>query len=214
MFNFLTKKITRRQLDRFLIKYQTTVRILDIGSGGSSYARYFPNRFCVDIDPARNPDLVADAHCLPFADGEFEAILSTEMLEHTTNPKQVVNELMRVLKPGGRLILTTRFVYPLHDSPHDYFRFTKYGLKELFKDYQIVELVPETQSFSAIAALLQRLAFQGQFRFDKLVKFKLLVWAFCLSHLDWLIVREFGDIKKETVDDHLFTTGWYVVVQK
>src|SRR3989344_3908004 len=111
------QKITLRELEKFLKKYATNARVLDVGSGGSAYDKFFPNRVTVDIDPARNPDIVADAHHLPFKDGEFETILCTEVLEHIENPFEVEKEFWRVLKPGGQLILSTRFIFPIHDAP-------------------------------------------------------------------------------------------------
>jgi SAM-dependent methyltransferase len=208
------KKITRRHLEKFLDRHQSKLRTLDIGSGGSSYHRFFPNRVSVDIDPDRKPDIVADAHSLPFKDSEFELVLCTEVLEHVKNPQKVIDEIGRVLKPGGRVILTTRFVYPLHDTPHDHWRFTKYGLKELFKDWEVIELVGETKNFSTIAALLQRMCFQSDFIFGKPMKFVVLLIAWMLSHLDFLTRKEYGDIKKSKLENDLMPTGYYIVCQK
>lgn len=207
-------KITRKKLEVFLKKYATTEKILDVGSGGSSYHTLFPNRLAVDIDPDRKPDIVADAHHLPFTDNEFNFVLSTEMLEHTVDPKQVVAELIRVLKPGGTLVLTTRFVYPLHDCPHDYWRFTKYNLLQLFESTEILELQAETKSFSALGALIQRLAFQGRFKGGRFTTFLLLILASILSKCDWLITQEFGDIKKSVAEKDILTTGYYIAVKK
>lgn len=208
------RKITRGNLDLFLKNYATESRVLDVGSGGSSYGRFFPNRLTVDIDPDRKPDIVADAEHLPFEDGEFELILCTEVLEHVKNPFNVEKELYRVLKPGGRLILTTRFVYPIHDSPHDYWRYTKYGLKELFKNWKFIELKEESENFSAIAILLQRIAFQSTLRFNSFLKFVIFILAWIINKLNFLTVREYGDIKKQTIEKNIFTTGYYIVVEK
>lgn len=208
------KKITRSHLEPFLSKYATTEKVLDVGSGGSSYQRFFPNRLSVDIDPARKPDVVADAHSLPFKEGEFGFVLSTEMLEHVQDPKKVVSELMRVLRPGGTLVLTTRFVYPLHDAPHDYWRFTKYGLRELFKEWEVVQLVAETSAFSTIAALMQRISFQTRLRLNKPTKLLVLLLAWIFNKLDFLVQAEYADIKKSAPEDHILTTGYYIVVRK
>ena len=208
------KKITRKNLDKFLERHATTKRVLDIGSGGSSYHRFFPNRLSVDIDPDRKPDIIADAHNLPFKDDEFEFILSTEMLEHVKDPFQVERELRRVLSSGGTLVLSTRFVFPLHDTPHDYWRYTKYGLMELFKEWDIIEIAGETRNFSTIGALLQRICFQSRLRFNKLLKLILFIIAWILSKLDWMIIEEFGDIKKGVFEIDLMPTGYYIVCKK
>jgi len=208
------KKITRKKLDNFLQEYATNIDVLDIGSGGSSYDRYFPNRITVDIDPARKPDVVGDAHSLPFKDGEFEFILSTEVLEHLKNPRLAISEMHRVLKKDGTLVLTTRFVYPIHDSPNDYWRFTEYGLRELFKDWEIVELVAETQSFSTIAVLLQRIAFQTTLRLNKFMKLNLFILAYIAERSNFLIKNEYGDIGKKSKEKNIMPSGYYIVCKK
>lgn len=208
------KKITRVHLEKFLEKHRSSERTLDIGSGGSSYYRFFPNRVSIDIDPDRKPDIVADAHNLPFKDGEFDLVLCTEVLEHVKDPKKVISEIGRVLSSGGQVILTTRFVYPLHDTPNDYWRFTKYGLKELFKGWEVVELVGETGNFSTIGALLQRLCFQSNLRGGRLTKLALFIKAWFFTHLDWLTKTEYGDIKKSVKEDNIMTTGYYIVCRK
>lgn len=210
----MIRKLTRARLEKFLEAHQTSVRTLDIGAGGSSYQRFFPNRVTIDIDPTRKPDIVGDAENLPFKDGEFECILCTEVLEHIQNTARAVGEMRRVLKPGGTLILTTRFVYPIHDSPGDYWRFTKYGLSELFKEWNIVELTPEAHSFSTIAILLQRIAYQTRLRGNVVVKALLFALASLLNSLDFLVLKEYGDIKKTVPETAILSSGYYLVCTK
>lgn len=202
----------------FLEKYATDNLVLEIGGGhvqsNHSYSDLFPNRYTVDIDPLRKPDVVADVHQLPFGDDSYDHILFTEVLEHCHTPTKVISELRRILKPGGTLILTTRFVYPLHDAPHDYFRFTKYGLQHLFKDWKLIELQPETGSFSAIGALIQRLGFQSNLVGGRFSKAVLYLLAFLFDKANGLIIREYGDIKKIYIESNIITTGYYMVVRK
>lgn len=207
-------KITRKNLDVFLRKYSSKRKVLDIGSGGSAYDRYFPNRITVDIDPERKPEIVADIHKMPFGDGEFEMVLCTEVLEHTLDPKVAIREIKRVLKKDGLLILSTRFVYPLHDIPNDYWRFTYFGMKKLFEDWEVVELVPETKTFSAMGALLQRVGFQTKLRFNYLSKLFIYLLAKVFEKLDFLILSEYGDIKKKSEASNIMATGYYIVVRK
>lgn len=211
-------KITRAQLEPFLKRYRTDTLALDIGAGrvstNHSYTEYFPNRHTVDIDPKRLPDTVADVHKLPFEDASYGVVLATEMLEHCHTPETALREMKRVLKPKGTLILTTRFVYPLHDTPHDYYRFTEYGLRHLFADMDIVELVPETATFSALGALLERIGFQTILRGGKLTKACVYSMAKICTHLNWLIKAEYGDIERSVPASHIMTTGYYIVAQK
>lgn len=208
-------KITRVHLDRFLERHATAARTLDIGAGGSSYARFFPNRVALDIDPLRKPDIVGDAHALPFGNASFSVVLCTEVLEHLRDPRKAFAEMARVVEPGGRLILTTRFVYPLHDTPSDFWRFTKYGLRELCGTaWEIEELVPEVATFSTIGVLLQRIGFQSHVRGGKMLKLSLYGLAYLCTCLDWLIVREFGNIQRTAPESQILTSGYYLVARR
>ncbi len=212
------KKITRKNLEKFLKQHSTDTLVLDVGAGNvetnHSYTKFFPNRYTVDIDPEREPDLVGDIHNLSLDNNSYDVVLCTEVLEHCHTPQKAIDELMRVLKPGGILILTTRFVYPLHDIPHDYYRFTKYGLKHLFKTYVEVEIIPETEIFSAIGALMQRVGFQTSLVGGKFTKLFVYGSAWFFSKLDFLLKNEFGNIQKTEKEDHVMTTGYYLVCIK
>ncbi len=210
----LRTKIVRRNLDIFLEKHASSERIVDIGSGNSSYNRFFPNRIAIDIDPARKPDIVGDAHNLPFKDGEVDAILSTDVCEHLKDPEKAVSEMKRVLKKGGKIIFTTRFIFPIHDAPNDFWRFTKYGLRELFKDFDILELEPETTDFSTLAILLQRTGYQTKLRWNKPMKFLLFLTARILTHMNWFIQEEYGDIARKNKERGILASGYYLVAQK
>lgn len=210
----MRNKITRKNLDEFLKRHATSEKILDIGSGGSSYYRFFPNRIAVDIDPNRKPDVVGDAHNLPFKDGEVDSILSTDVFEHLKNPVKAVSEMKRVLKSGGKVIFATRFIFPIHDSPNDFWRFTKYGLMELFKDFEIIELIPETANFSTIAILLQRIGYQTKLVANKPAKFLLFLISFLLTHLNWLIKEEYGDIARKNKETGILVSGYYMIAKK
>ncbi len=212
------KKITRPHLRNFLETHLTQERVLDIGGGrvntNHSYESLFPDRYIVDVDPTREPDIVGDAHHLPIESEAFGTILCTEVLEHLHTPEQAVSEMYRVLRPGGKLILTTRFMYPLHDIPHDYYRYTKYGLEHLFRNWERLEITPETQSFEALAAILQRVIFQTDLRGGKITKALIYLFVLILQKSGWLIKNEYGDIGKETDVSPFITTGYYLVATK
>lgn len=208
------QKITRRNLEKFLQNHATEERTLDIGSGGSSYERFFPNRVSLDVDPARKPDIIGDVYNLPFESGAFKVVLCTEVLEHLKDPTRAIEEMNRVLAHQGTLILTTRFVYPLHDTPGDYWRFTEFGLRELFRTWDICELYSETESFSTVAVLLQRLAFQTNLRWNKFTKLVLFLLAWIFDHLNGLIQHEYGDIRKSKEVHDILTSGYHLVCRK
>jgi len=205
-------------LRAFLESHASSEKVLDIGGGhiekNHSYEGLFPDRFTVDIDPERQPDLVSDVHALQIEDESFGMILCTEVLEHLHTPQQAIAEMYRVLRPGGKLVLTTRFMYPLHDVPHDYFRYTQYGLEHLFQDWADVTVRPESESLTAIAAILQRVLFQTDLKGGKLTKGVLYLLVKLFQKGDWFLKHEYGDIERKTSVSPFMTTGYYVVAKK
>lgn len=73
------------------------------------------------------PEVFADAARLPFSDGIFDAVACLEVLEHVRAPDKVLSEIARVLRPGGMAYVSMPFLYPVHDAPHDYQRWTTHG---------------------------------------------------------------------------------------
>src|SRR4029079_1312662 len=80
------------------------------------------------------PDVVYGEGTLPFRDGAFDTVLSIQVLEHTPRPAALMAEMSRVLAPDGTLILTAPFQFRLHEQPHDYFRYSPHGLRQLCAD--------------------------------------------------------------------------------
>lgn len=111
---------------------------LNLGAGGT--ARTLPN--CVEMEYAlfRHTDVIGDAHCLPFRDSVFDAVVSFNTFEHLSDPGRAAEEVRRVLKPGGRLVLHTAFLQPLHEAPHHYYNATEFGIRHWFRSFDINEL--------------------------------------------------------------------------
>lgn len=114
-------------------------RVLDAGCGESTYRSYFEDHSYVGIDTTvgnsnwdySQLDTQADATALPFRNACFDAVINIVVLEHTPDPQRVLCEIVRVLKPGGRLLLIAPQQWEVHQAPHDYFRFTQFGLQHL-----------------------------------------------------------------------------------
>jgi len=85
---------------------------------------------------------VADFTRLPFKTGSIDTILSTQMLEHTSKPDNVLREMHRILRDKGILILSIPQTWPVHCMPFDYYRFTKFGIEFLLSetDFKILEI--------------------------------------------------------------------------
>jgi SAM-dependent methyltransferase len=116
--------------------------VLDLGCGRSPYRRLLlsppsgAERYVgVDLGtrPGAAPDLTWDGSRLPLADASVECAVATEVFEHLPEPEQVLVELYRVIKPGGVLLFTTPFLWPLHEVPADEQRFTPFRLERLLR---------------------------------------------------------------------------------
>ena len=213
----LTRKITRPRIEAFLRKYASDQKTLDVGCGTALYGKLFPNCTTLEIAPREGVkvDIVGDVHSLPMiADNSFPVILCTEVLEHLHTPAQAISELKRVLTPGGLLLLTTRFIYPLHDVPGDYYRYTKYGLRHLLRDFEIIELQEEANTIETLAVLYQRIGFQTEtlgFRPFKILWF---LKAKLTLLFRWILTREYGNIGNRKEEKNILCSGYYVAARK
>lgn len=78
--------------------------------------------------------VLPNSYTLPFADNSFDAVLTTKvLLEHISEPGETIREFARVLKPGGEAFIIAPFIVLLHQQPNDFFRFTEFGIRHLFK---------------------------------------------------------------------------------
>lgn len=213
----LTKKITRPRQERFFAEYASDKKTLDVGCGNNIYGNLFPNRTTLDIEARPNVrvDIVADAHNMHMVEDEsFDIVLCAEVLEHLHTPEKAIAELHRVLKPGGLLLLTTRFIFPLHDTPHDYYRYTKYGLRHLLDAFEIETLREEANTIETLAVLQQRIGFQCDTLWLKPFKLLWFVNALVLRRFGWLLTKEYGDIGHKKEEENILSSGYFVAAKK
>ena len=95
-----------------------------------------------DIAPTDRTTVVLDATAMPLATGVVDVVMAVEVLEHMPDPQALLAEASRVLRPGGRLVLTVPFMFGVHDF-RDYHRFTPLGFEQLAHQHQLV--VTETR---------------------------------------------------------------------
>lgn len=117
-----------RRLAQFLDRQPPDATVIDVGS---SARRLRPHIITVDLVAGPHVDLAADAHALPLAGAKVDAVVIQQVLEHVRDPQEVVSELFRVLRPGGRVYAEVPFLYPVHDAV-DFRRWTITGLEVLF----------------------------------------------------------------------------------
>jgi SAM-dependent methyltransferase len=117
-------------------------RVIDIGAGQSPWKEWLPST-CqyqgLDVENAGefgmadNRDIAFyDGKTIPFPDGSFDAGICIEVLEHAESPDLLISEVARILKPGATLLLTVPWSARRHHIPHDYHRFTRERLEQLF----------------------------------------------------------------------------------
>ncbi len=113
--------------------------VLDAGAGESPHAPLFAGRRYVAVDLGIGDadwnysrlDARADLAALPFRERSFDACIHIVTLEHVPRPAEVLSEIARVLKPGGRLLIVAPQDWEIHQAPHDYYRYTRHGLRYL-----------------------------------------------------------------------------------
>ena len=120
--------------------------LLDIGCGQMPYRQYILEHSKVtsyiglDIENALpynssvKPDYTWNGITMPFSDEQYDCAFGTEVLEHCPDPKIILSETYRVLKPGSPFFFTVPFLWPLHEVPHDEYRYTPFALQRMLSE--------------------------------------------------------------------------------
>ncbi len=154
MFLFLISQITSgNSLARALMHYSVrgitlSGKVLDVGGGrGASYLPYLKqekNTEVIGLDLVPSSGVAVQINFetdpLPRTDSSVDQVLMFNILEHIYHHQFLLSEVARVLKPGGTLVGFVPFLINYHPDPHDYFRYTKEALRELFTEQQFSEI--------------------------------------------------------------------------
>jgi len=163
--------LERISIVKALKKVQHQVKsgmILDVGcgmkpyksllnaSGSAYYGTDYPLTMKGSYGKSTKADFFSESTLLPFNNNTFDTLLSTQMLEHVSDPKKVIQEMGRVLKPGGIMILSAPMTWPLHEEPYDFFRYTLHGLRHLLQkaNFEILDEIPRGNNFTTMAQML------------------------------------------------------------
>jgi SAM-dependent methyltransferase len=211
-----SKILSRSRLYEFLAEQFDLIpdnsRILSVGSGGPVNAllekqtvRRGVTIVQFDVDSDRVPDILGDICTHAFDPDEFDAVVMCEVLEHLHSPHLALDNIRMALRPGGRLILSTPFALPIHEAPNDYYRYTRYGLAFLLRDFSEVVITARNSYFEAIDVLWLRLI-QSENRGAQWLMLIVMPWIV----IKWPLTKLLGRL----ISSDELTTGYVVTARK
>ena len=146
-------------------------KILDVGCGIKPYRSLFVSNSYTGIDiaggghvdDAKTVDAYYDGYTIPYSDASFDTLICTQVLEHADDPEILVKECARVLKTGGRAFFSMPFVYPEHEIPYDFRRFTRFEHQRLFEknNFSEIKITQTTGIFGTFGQLFVVWIFEG-----------------------------------------------------
>ncbi len=164
-----------------------TGKTLDIGCGSKPYASFFQSSKYIGLEmdtPASrtNPlaDVFYDGKKIPFADAEFDSLISSQVFEHVFEPNQFLTEANRVLKMKGHFLLSVPFMWDEHEKPYDYARYSSFGMKWILEKngFEVVEYRKSLPDLRAIFQLINCYFYQLFKVQNKMLNFFLpLLWV-------------------------------------
>ncbi len=152
-FTSFTRRLLDKKLKDLFKTYEAGVT-LNIGAKINPYKIKSTVYETLDIVDTYKPTYCQDIHKTNINSNLFDTVIGIEVLEHLDNPYVAVEEIKRILKPNGIFIGSTPFVYPYHGEPHDILRFTEYGLRQIFKDFKEVKIIPHGNRLLVILELI------------------------------------------------------------
>ncbi len=182
---------------------------LDIGGGRKRGNFKRPDDtiwIVMDIEKEHQPHILGDAHNIPVESNAVDCVKCTELLEHVEYPEKVLEEISRVLKPGGALILSVPFNAGVHADPHDFQRFTDEKLKIMLDraNFQVVALKQQGLFFTVLGYMVKQAILNAKSNLKYLF-----VWL--LPLLDLLVKLDNSTLVKNSKFMSSFTTGYFII---
>jgi SAM-dependent methyltransferase len=154
---------------------------------GSASRRFDVKTINIDLFAGEEVDIQGDLLYLPIKNESVDAIICTGVLEHVSDPHQAVMEICRVLKCAGRVFIETPFMQTVHASPMDFYRWTPDGLRQLMKNFDILEIKIVAGPASALAWMVQQtLAMLFSLKNESLYKAGLRIFGLLAVPVSWL----------------------------
>jgi SAM-dependent methyltransferase len=188
---------------------------LDVGAGGyDRYSHLFHPAKCIrlDMNIHNRPDVVADAHNLPFKEEKFDSVVSTQVFGDLREPYVALRECCRVLKKGGAILLTESQTSELNDEPHDYWRFTRFAFEQLFRrcGFSMVATMQRGGFFTALAQQIIRYCIDRFDLYQHRVMGRVLNWPLKIMGRSLMLL----DRLDRSMANRKHTIGWCVVARK
>lgn len=167
----LDYSLRRHFVDQFHLKQVPLLNpgsmVLDVGGnriskrGVFNMDQYDLTVIYANLSAEKSPHVQTDAQAMPFGDRSFDAAICSEVLEHVPDPRAVLTEILRVLKPGGRLIGCVPFMNRMHGDPYDFGRYSDWFLQRTLEEIGFVEVATERQGhfWSVLADTLRDAAY-------------------------------------------------------
>lgn len=220
--NFLTVSsrlmtdITAKFYQRY-VPLHVRGRLVDLGCGNVPfYQLYKPlvtENICVDWPNSAHTNSYLDVECdlnqpLPFPNNSFDTILISEVLEHVANPELAWSEMARILKTGGKIVLSVPFFYKIHEAPHDYYRYTEFALTHLASKNKLQTL--ELKSFGGLPEIFADIMAKNLTRIP-------IIGRTCSIFAQWIcriFLRTRIGKKISTVTGRTFPLGYFMIAVK
>lgn len=188
---WISKKMAKHYKE-ILHRHGKGAFVLNLGSG-PNIIKGRADIINVDLYSFDEVDMIADAEDIPLEDNSVDLILNQAMLEHVPHPDKVVREMHRLLQPGGEVFCYLPFTVPFHAAPRDYYRWTMPGVRELFRQFDQVEVGIGAGPTSGFLWLMQEwfaLLFSfGSQRLHDILFLALMVLTAPIKMLDIFMVR-------------------------